>query len=199
MSLAEWEALYLRAEKMCRAFFAEHFGDVCARCFEASEARADPSFCCCRRTNFLPEVLTDPLLGDIAEKSLGHSLMVLSGPHNAPGCAALGPTGCLIPFGRTEVCNSYTCEHLYRCAAPALPPGALYKIQEALEVFGTIRHPGRRARQELNACTAQVDELEALLDAASQHLRRAQGPFAIAKAETILDMFPPEDARPRRR
>ncbi|MDH7570620.1 MAG: hypothetical protein QHJ73_13645 [Armatimonadota bacterium] len=182
------QSLYARAEEAARAFFAEHFGDVCACCYRASELRGDPSFCCCRRTNFVPEVTVDPLLGALAEESMGRTLLHLYGMPRRDGCAALGPTGCLIPFGRPDACNTYVCDHLYRCMAAVLPPELILRLGEALDVFTTLRTP---AGVPTHALAAGVEALVELLREASENLQRAKGTFTRQKAEVMAEMLPP--------
>jgi len=192
MELQRWQELYARAERAARAFFAEHVGDVCARCFQASEERHEPSLNCCRRTNFVPDLISDPLLGGLAEESLGHTLLPLSGNHNLPGCAALGPDGCRIPLGRPDACNAYLCDHLYRCMASALPATTMCLIVDALEVFSTITGARLSGSPSCEACAGQVEELATLLADASQRLSGHCQAFAACKTQTVAEMLPPQ-------
>ncbi len=190
MDLRTWQQLYARGERAVRGFFAEHFGDVCTLCWQVSERSHDPSVNCCRRTNFVPEIIADPVLGGLAEDSLGHSLLPLTGNRCRRGCAALGPTGCLIPFGRMDVCNSYVCEHLYHCAT-VLPRGTMYRIQDSLDVFTTILHARHHDPKEYQACLRQIEDVEALLAEASRHLHEHADAFARLKSEVQWVTFPP--------
>ncbi|NLC59086.1 MAG: hypothetical protein GX774_19805 [Armatimonadetes bacterium] len=191
MDLRRWQGLYARAERAASRFFGEHLGVVCARCYEASEARHDPAFCCCRRTNFVPEILTDPLLGGLAEESLGHSLLPLARPLHSPGCAALGPDGCRLPLGRPDACHAYTCDYLYHCLEGILPPAVILQLQEGLEVFTAIREARRTDQAAFAACQAQVEQLEAALEQASRQLQEQSAPFAARKEAVIAEMLPP--------
>mgnify|MGYP001229731458 CR=1 FL=1 len=191
MVLRRWQELYARAESASQTFFSEHFGDLGARCAEAAETAADPSICCCRRTNFVPEILTDPLLGELADESLGHSLYALSGPHNRRGCAALGPAGCLLPFGRPDPCHAYICDALYDSLDAILPLDLLCRIRDALEVYSRIREAPRRDDSEFQGCVAQVAELEALFSLASEQIWAQSAAFALRKEEALREMLPP--------
>lgn len=195
MDLRRWQGLYARAERAASRFFGEHLGVVCARCYEASEARHDPAFCCCRRTNFVPEILTDPLLGGLADEGLGHSLYVLSGPHNTRGCAALGPDGCLIPFGRPDPCHAYICDALYDSLEATLPLDLLCRLRDALEVYSRIREAPRRDDCEFHRCVEQVTELEALFSLSSEQIRAQSAAFALRKEEALREMLPPAVVR----
>lgn len=195
MDLRSWQQLYARAERAARAYFAEHFSDLCARCFEAAAARADPAFCCCQRTNFLTEILTDPLCGGLAEESLGHSLLPLCSSVAGRGCSALGPEGCRIPFGRPDLCNSYVCEWIYECERAVLSPELLCRMEEGLDVFLAIREAREQRAPTMAPCEAQVAHLEAAFDAATTRLRQEDGRLLAVKLAAMRAMFPPEVPR----
>lgn len=188
--LQAWKALYRRAEQAARAFFAEHFGDVCAACFAAAEARGHPAFCCCRRTNFIPDLIADPMLGDLAEESLGRSLLAEATRRYSSDCAALGPHGCRIPFGRPGACNSYQCEHLYRCQQAVMDAAAMARLTDVLDVFLILADADERRAQGYSACLRQVERLEAELEAAAQRLRQHADAFARRKAQVMAEMLP---------
>lgn len=191
MELRRWQELYARAERASKIFFSEHFGGVCARCAESADTAADPSINCCRRTNFLPEILTDPLLGGLAEESLGHSLYGLCAPYKDRACAALGPQGCRIPYGRPDPCHAYICDALYDPLRAILPLDLLCRVREALEVYSRIREAPRRDDREFRACAEQVAELEALLTRASECLREQNALFAVRREQALHGMLPP--------
>lgn len=191
MDLREWQRLYARAERSARLFCIEHFADVCARCYEASEAAHDPGLNCCRRTDFVPEILCDPLLGGLAEESLGRTLLPLMAPSQTRRCGALGPTGCRIPFGRPDACHAYLCEHLHRALGSVMDPHAVADLQDALEVFTAIREAPRSSPAAYADCVAQVERLESILSEASRLLRQESARFAAGKEAVMADMMPP--------
>jgi len=191
MELLRWQELYSWAEAAAQAFFAEHFSDLCARCAETAETSADPSVNCCRRTNFFPEILTDPLLGGLAEQSLGHSLLILAGPLNVRACAALGPKGCRIPSGRPDTCYIYMCDAVYACLDGMACANLTCQLRDALEVFTRIRGARRSDDAEYQACVAQVEELGGIFALISSRIRERADAFADIKACVIREQILP--------
>ncbi|HEX2999884.1 MAG TPA: hypothetical protein VHR86_06575 [Armatimonadota bacterium] len=188
MEAQKWQALYRCMEEEAQAFFTL-FSEVCICCYQVSEANGSPSDNCCRRCNFVPEICADPLLNALATASGG--IAVLSAI-NGPGCAALGEQGCVLPFGRTPTCYRYVCAYFYRSASTALPPGLMYRIEQALEVFHLVRCSAARGDMPgYAACAVQVDAVIALLRTAAQSLRENAAAFATRKALVIEDMRTP--------
>lgn len=175
-SLEKRAALYLRAERQVRQFFARHFDTLCAAC-GAAAAHAKPHLCCCTGVDCLAHIAQRPVLVHIVNSD--PALAQVIADHVKRGeCSLLAATGCALAWGRGPVCNTSTCSRQSACLRAAMPTADVVALVKSLRVLYDICAPD--STPDLNVLTAGVARLEDLLGIADQCIRQNASAFELA-------------------
>lgn len=166
-------ALYRRAEEPVRRLFAEHFDRLCAACGDVARQTGE-HVCCCIGVQCLKHVNKSPVLRAMAE-SAPRAEALISQCRTTHSDTFLGPTGCMLDWGRPPPCNACICTPQRQCLLSVLPAARALAFSRSLRTFALIADPALRNLQTLEREVLALERETAAVDSA---IRDQQPRFA---------------------
>ncbi len=156
--------LYRRAEKPVRRLFAEHFGGLCATCGDVARETGE-HVCCCIGVECLNHVDKSPVLRAMASSTPQAAALVSRCRSNHID-TFLGPTGCMLDWGRPPPCNACICTPQRRCLLSVVPTARAVAFSRALRAFALIADPALRSLATLEREVLALEKETAAVDSA---------------------------------